>query len=95
MKLRPVGERVLVQQIGEPVKEGWSTEKGRIVAIPVAAMCGRERLAVGDVVLFTSYAGTQVCDGKEGLHLIAYNDILAIVEGEEAGEPDEGQEGGG
>lgn len=89
MKLVPLGDRVVLKQV-----EAEETTKSGIILAPkaqekpmqaevVAVGPGTEdvkmEVAVGDVVIYTKYAGTEVkLDGEEFI-VVKQNDILAIV----------------
>ena len=95
MKIRPLGDKVIVQRLEaegktaggivlpESAKE--KPQRGKIVSVGDGKQLddgSRAEMSVkkGQEVLFTSYAGTEVkVDGKEYL-IIDESDILAIVE---------------
>lgn len=94
MKLVPLGDRVIIQQLEAEettksgiVLPGQAKEKPQqavVVAVgPGGNIDGKEvtmHVKVGDKVIYSKYAGTEVkVDGKEML-VIKQNDILAIVE---------------
>jgi chaperonin GroES len=95
MKIRPLHDRIIVKRVEEEEKtkggiiipdtakekpiegkviavgKGRTTEDGKIVAMDVK---------VGDRVLFSKYAGTEVkIDGREHL-IMREEDILGIIE---------------
>ena len=95
MKIRPLGDRVLVQQV-----EDVEVEKGGII-IPdsakekpqegkvIAVGAGRRdesgkiipmNLKKGDVVLMPKYGGSEIKVGDEEYQIVREDDILAIVE---------------
>ena len=89
MKIRPLGDRVLV----EPIEEKEQTVGGIIIpdtakekpqqGTVVAAGPGKKdeamEVKVGDVVIYGKYAGTEVSvDGKDYL-IMKQSDILAIL----------------
>ena len=93
MKLVPLGDRVVLKQIvaEETTKSGivlpgQSKEKpqqAEVVAVgPGGIVDGNEvtmLVSVGDNVIYSKYAGTEVeLDGEEYL-VVKQNDILAIV----------------
>ena len=53
------------------VGAGRTTESGKVVALTVK---------VGDEVVFTSYAGTDVKVGTEELTVMSESDVLAIID---------------
>ncbi len=96
MKLKPLHDRVLIKRLGEeevtkggiiiPDSAKEKPIKGTIVAVgpgkagddgkPVALT-----VKVGDVVLYSKYAGTEIkIDNDEHL-VLREDDILAIIEG--------------
>jgi len=95
MKVRPLGEKVLVKRLEaeEKTKGGIvlpdtakeKPKRGKIIAVGEGKMMDdgkRSQLQVkkGDEVIFTSYAGTEVkIDGEEYM-IMDENDILAVVE---------------
>jgi chaperonin GroES len=99
VKLRPLGDRVLVKPIGreETTKSGIvlpdtakeKPQKGTVVAVGAGRLDDDgDRIAVdvsvGDEVLFAKYAGTEFkVDGKK-LLILKESDLLAIVETEDA-----------
>jgi Co-chaperonin GroES (HSP10) len=95
MQLKPLGDRVVVQPIEreEKTESGLylpdtakeKPQEGKVVAVGSGRVLPNgERVAltvkVGDRVLFSKYAGTEVkVDGTEYL-IMSENDILAVVE---------------
>jgi chaperonin GroES len=89
MKVKPLGNRVLVKKIEEEERrtpggivlpESVKDEKairGEVVALGTA-----EKFDVkeGDKVLISAYAGTEIRMGEEKYLLVKTNDILAIIE---------------
>mgnify|MGYP001171356271 CR=1 FL=1 len=94
MKLRPLGEKVLVKRLEaeEKTKGGIvlpdtakeKPKRGKVIAIGEGKLLEngkRSELQVkkGDEVLFTSYAGTEIkIDGEEYL-VMDESDILAVI----------------
>ena len=93
MKLVPLGDRVVLKQIvaEETTKSGivlpgQSKEKpqqAEVVAVgPGGMVDGKEvtmLVSVGDNVIYSKYAGTEVeLDGEEYL-VVKQNDILAVI----------------
>ena len=93
MTLKPIGDRVVLKQLDaeETTKGGiiltsksqekpqeaevvavgpGKTEDGEIIAMQVA---------VGDKVIFSKYAGTEVKLGEDEYIIVKHGDILAIV----------------
>ncbi len=94
MKLKPLADRVVVKLVDaeEKTKSGIflsaaSQEKPQIAEViavgPGGIVDGKEivmTVNVGDKVITSKYAGTEVkCDGVE-YNIVRQNDILAIVE---------------
>ena len=95
MKIRPLADRVLVQRVeaesktsGGIVLPDTAKEKpqqGKIVAVGEGKLLDdgkrqKPQVKKGDLVLFTSYAGTDVkIDGKEYM-IMNDSDIMAVIE---------------
>ncbi|MCU6711841.1 co-chaperone GroES [Paenibacillus sp. J5C_2022] len=92
--IKPLGERVLVEPMAKeettasgivlPDTAKEKPQEGKIVAVGSGALKDGERVAlevkVGDRVLFSKYAGTEIkYDGKEYL-IMKESDIHAIFE---------------
>ena len=94
MKLRPLFDRVVVKQLDAEettksgiVLPGTAKEKpleAEVVAVgPGGVVDGKDitmQVKVGDKVIYSKYAGTDVKLDKEEFVVIKQNDILAIVE---------------
>ena len=93
MKLVPLGDRVVLKQVEaeETTKSGIvlpgqnkeKPQQAEVVAVgPGGMVDGKEvamLVAVGDKVIYSKYAGTEVeLDGEDYL-VVKQNDILAIV----------------
>ena len=93
MKIKPLGERVVIKQLPleEKTKSGIimpdtakeKPQEGEIVAVGPGKLEKTERVAldvkVGDKVIYSKYAGTEVkYDGEEYL-ILKEADILAII----------------
>ena len=87
MKIRPLGERVLIKQTKqeEVTKSGIvlpdtvSKEKpisGEVTAVGKSI----KEIKVGDKVIYEKYAGTEVKDNDETYLLLEEKNVLAIVE---------------
>lgn len=87
MKIRPLGERVLIKQTKqeETTKSGIvlpdtaSKEKpiiGEVTAIGEAI----KEIKIGDKVIYEKYAGTEVKDNDEVYLLLEEKNVLAVVE---------------
>ena len=94
MKLAPLGDRVVLKQLEaeETTKSGIvlpgnaqeKPQQAEIIAVgPGGIVDGKEvemQVAVGDKVIYSKYAGTEVkLDGEEYI-IVRQNDILAVVE---------------
>ena len=95
MKIRPLADKVLVQRLEAENKTSGGIvlpdsakekpQRGKVVGVGEGTVLEdgsvrKLQVAKGDVVLFTSYAGTEVkIDGKEYL-IMTESDILAVVE---------------
>jgi len=95
MKVRPLGEKVLVKRLEAETKTKGGIvlpdsakekpKRGKVVAVGEGKLLDdgkRSQLQVkkGDEVIFTSYAGTEIkIDGDEFM-IMDENDILAVVE---------------
>ena len=94
MQLKPLGDRIVLKQLEAEettksgiVLPGQSKEKpqqAEVIAVgPGGVIDGKEvtmQVSVGQKVIYSKYAGTEVkLDGEEFL-LISQKDILAVVE---------------
>lgn len=94
MKLTPLGDRVVLKQIEAEettksgiVLPGQSKEKpqqAEIIAVgPGGVIDGKEvtmQVKVGQQVIYSKYAGTDVKLDDEEYIIVKQNDILAVVE---------------
>jgi len=95
MKIRPLGDKVLVKRVEAEAKTAGGIvlpdtaqekpQRGKVVNVGEGKMLEngtRKEVQVkkGDVVLFTSYSGTEIkIDGKEYL-IMDESDIMAVIE---------------
>ena len=94
MTLKPIGDRVVLKQLDaeETTKGGIiltskSQEKPQEAEV-VAVGPGKNedgemvqmQVAVGDKVIFSKYAGTEVKLGEDEYIIVKHGDILAVVE---------------
>lgn len=94
MKVKPLGDRVVIKSIEEVkttasgiVLPGSAKEKPQMAEVlavgPGGMVEGKEvvmNVAVGDKVIYSKYAGTEVKMDGEELIIVRQQDILAIVE---------------
>ncbi|MCL2873913.1 MAG: co-chaperone GroES [Defluviitaleaceae bacterium] len=94
MKLKPLGDRVVIKQLDaeEKTKSGivlptQSQEKplqAEVVAVGAGGVIdGKEikmEVKVGDKVIYSKYAGTEIKVENVEYIIVKQNDILAIVE---------------
>ena len=93
MKLKPLGDRVVLKQLEaeETTKSGIvlpgqakeKPQQAEVIAVgPGGVVDGKEvtmNVAVGNQVIYSKYAGTEVeLDGEEYI-IVKQNDILAVV----------------
>jgi chaperonin GroES len=95
MKIRPLADKVLVQRLEAETKTAGGIvlpdsakekpQRGKIVSVGQGKVLDdgtvrKLQVKKGDMVLFTSYAGTEVkIDGKEYL-IMSESDIMAVIE---------------
>lgn len=93
--VKPIGDKLLVQRMdAEEMTSGGivipdsakeKPKEGKVIALGDGPLLengerGEFQVAVGDRILFTSYAGTEVkVEGEEYL-IMSEDDILAVVE---------------
>lgn len=94
MNLKPLGDRVVIKHLEaeETTKSGIiltgaakeKPQEAIVVAVGPGGMVDGEKVAmevkVGDKVIYSKYAGTEVTLNKEEYIIVKQNDILAIVE---------------
>lgn len=94
MNIKPLGERVVIKKLEaeEKTKSGIvltgsakeRPQEAEVVAVGPGAMVDGVRVAmevkVGDKVLYSKYAGTEVKVDGEEYTILKQEDILAIVE---------------
>lgn len=95
MKLRPLGDRLVVKSIEKesttpsgivlPESAKEKPQEGKVISVgPGARDDDGDRqpldVQVGDTVLYAKYAGTEVKINDEKLLILRENDILAVVE---------------
>ena len=94
MNVKPLGDRVVIKNMESEettksgiVLPGSAKEKPQVAEIlavgPGGIVDGKEvtmNVKVGDKVIFSKYAGTEIKIDGEELIIVRQNDILAIVE---------------
>ena len=94
MKLKPLGDRVVLKQLAAEevtasgiVLPGQNKEKpqqAEVIAVGPGGMVDGKEIAmqvkVGDQVIFSKYAGTDVKLGDDEFIVVKQSDILAIVQ---------------
>jgi len=95
MKIRPLGDKVIVQRVeAEEVTSGGivlpdsakeKPQRGKVISVGTGKLLkdgGRGKMQVkkGDQVLFTSYAGTEVKLGVKEYMIMDESDVMAIIE---------------
>ncbi|WP_167958197.1 co-chaperone GroES [Anaerosporobacter faecicola] len=94
MKLVPLGDKVVLKQLEaeETTKSGIvlpgqakeKPQQAEVIAVgPGGTVDGKEvtmQVKVGDKVIYSKYAGTEVKLGDEEYMVVKQNDIVAIVE---------------
>ena len=88
MRIKPLGERVLIKPITEEKRtEGGlvlpdtSKEKPQKAEVIAIGKLEDVDLNVGDRVIFSKYAGTEIKIDSEDYILIDSGDILGLIEG--------------
>ena len=96
MKIKPLGDRILVQRVEEEeVKKGGiiipdtakeKPQQGKVIAVGTGKISeDGKRMALevkeGDKILFGKYAGTEVKIGDEEYLIMREDDVLGIIEG--------------
>ena len=94
MRLVPLGDKVVLKQLEaeETTKSGIvlpgqaqeKPQQAEVIAVgPGGVVDGKEvtmQVKVGDKVIYSKYAGTDVKLGEEEFIVVKQNDIVAIVE---------------
>lgn len=94
MKLVPLGDKVVLKQLAaeETTKSGIvlpgqakeKPQQAEVIAVgPGGVVDGKEvtmQVKVGDKVIYSKYAGTEVKLGEDEYIVVKQNDIVAIVE---------------
>lgn len=94
MNLKPLGDRVVIKHLEaeETTKSGIiltgaakeKPQEAMVIAVGPGGIVDGEKVAmevkVGDKVIYSKYAGTEVTLDKEEYVIVKQGDILAIVE---------------
>ena len=94
MKLVPLGDRVVLKQLEAeqttksgivlPGQEKEKPQQAEVVAVGPGGMVDGKEIAmcvkVGDKVIYSKYAGTEVKLEDEKFIIVKQNDILAVIE---------------
>lgn len=94
MKLVPLGDKVVLKQLEaeETTKSGIvlpgqaqeKPQQAEVIAVgPGGVIDGKEvtmQVKVGDKVIYSKYAGTEVKLGEDEYIVVKQNDIVAVVE---------------
>ncbi|HAN09570.1 MAG TPA: co-chaperone GroES [Clostridiales bacterium] len=94
MKLRPLGDKVVLKQLEAeektvsgivlPTKSQEKPQEAEVIAVgPGGFVDGKEvkmEVKVGEKVLYAKYSGTEVKKGEEKYIIVSQSEILAIVE---------------
>ena len=94
MKLVPLGDRVVLKQLEAemttksgivlPGQEKEKPQQAEVIAVgPGGIIGGKEikmEVKVGDKVIYSKYAGTEVKLEDEKFIIVKQNDILAVIE---------------
>jgi len=92
-KIRPLGNRILIQRSKPPASKGGillpdsaqeKPKEGLVVAVGPGKADDKGQiepmqLKVGDRVLFSSYAGTEVKSNEEEMLILSEDDILGVL----------------
>ena len=95
MKLKPLGDRVLVQPVEEEEKTNSGIvlpdtakekpQKGKVLAVGDGKLEDGNRVPLdvseGDEVLYSKYGGTEITVDGEDLLVLRESDVLAKVQG--------------
>jgi len=95
MKLKPLGDRVLVQPVEEeettasgivlPDTAKEKPQKGKVLAVGDGNLEDGKRVPLdvtaGDEVLYSKYGGTEITVDGDDLLVLRESDVLAKVEG--------------
>ncbi|MGF6906165.1 co-chaperone GroES [Fusobacterium sp. PH5-44] len=89
MKIKPIGERVLIKPIKEEEKTasgiilpGASDKEKPNLGVVIAVGKGEklEDIKTNQTIVYNKYAGTEIKDGEEKYIILNGEDVLAVVE---------------
>jgi len=95
MKIRPLADKVLVERVEAEAKTAGGIvlpdaakekpQRGKVVNVGGGKMLddgtrSKMQIKKGDMVLFTSYAGTEIKLGAKEYLIMDESDIMAIIE---------------
>ncbi|MBN1805465.1 MAG: co-chaperone GroES [Sedimentisphaerales bacterium] len=95
MKIKPLADKVLVERLEAETKTAGGIvlpdsakekpQKGKIISVGGGKMLDdgtvrKLQVKKGDLVLFTSYAGTDIKIGAKEYLIMSESDIMAIIE---------------
>ena len=90
MKLLPLGERVVLKPLAaeETTKSGIvlpgadkeKPQQAEVVAVGPGTEDVKMEVKVGDKVIYSKYAGTEIKDSDETVIICSQKDVLAIIE---------------
>ena len=95
MKIRPLADKVLVQRVEAKTKTAGGIvlpdtakekpQKGKVTRVGEGKLLddgtrSKMQIKKGDVVLFTSYAGSEIKIGAKEYLIMDESDIMAIIE---------------
>lgn len=95
IKIKPLGDRIVVERIEEEeVKKGGiiipdtakeKPQKGKVLAVGPGRKTDDGKIIpidinVGDIVIFSKYAGTEIEIGDQKLLIMREDEVLGIVE---------------
>lgn len=91
MSIRPLADRVLIKPVAAeektiggiiiPDSAKEKPAKGEVLAVGQGTKDDEMQLAVGDVVLYGKYAGTEVEFEGEKYLIMRQSDVLAVING--------------
>lgn len=94
MKIRPLGDRILVQQLEAEVKTAGGIiipetakekpQEGKIIAVGSGKIVDGKKMPLevkkGDKILFSKYGGDEIKVDSKEYKILKEEDVLAIIE---------------